>query len=214
MGDLLWTNPQVVWEFPYSDQWEPEQDNQTDPRWPITGLIFLVIAGTEQVPGPELSMEAPHCLKIRNKLCAQHKNPRPFNGSAHRNQRQSRFIIFNCNFFNLDQSRIIIINLFICQSGPVQIWKFESNQRESKNRIQHNLPAFEHLWILLGTKLFFLQQQQKLWKRGRPTPSCFFSETFPYNCGFQEKYGRGNSIWKNSRFDKVFGMEGFSKIDI
>ena len=22
-GDLLWTNPRVVWEYPYSDQWEP-----------------------------------------------------------------------------------------------------------------------------------------------------------------------------------------------
>ena len=37
-GDLLWTNWWVVWEFTYSDQWEPEQDNQTDPRWPITGF--------------------------------------------------------------------------------------------------------------------------------------------------------------------------------
>ena len=34
-GDLLWTNPRVVWEHHYSDQWEP---SQTDPRRPITGL--------------------------------------------------------------------------------------------------------------------------------------------------------------------------------
>ena len=37
-GDLLLTKPRVVWEYTYSDQWEPEQDNQTDPRQPITGF--------------------------------------------------------------------------------------------------------------------------------------------------------------------------------
>jgi hypothetical protein len=36
--DLLLTNPRVVWEHPYSDQWEPSQHNQTDPRRPIAGL--------------------------------------------------------------------------------------------------------------------------------------------------------------------------------
>jgi hypothetical protein len=30
-GDLLWTNPRVVLEQPYSDQFEPSQYNQTDP---------------------------------------------------------------------------------------------------------------------------------------------------------------------------------------
>jgi hypothetical protein len=35
-ADLLWTNLQVVWEYPFSDQWEPKQDNQTDPHQPIT----------------------------------------------------------------------------------------------------------------------------------------------------------------------------------
>jgi hypothetical protein len=35
-GDLLWTNLRVVWEYPYSDQWEPEQDNQTNLHQPIT----------------------------------------------------------------------------------------------------------------------------------------------------------------------------------
>ena len=27
-GELLWTNLRVIWEHPYSDQWEAEQDNQ------------------------------------------------------------------------------------------------------------------------------------------------------------------------------------------
>ena len=37
-GDLLWTNPRVVWEHPYSDQWELSQYNLHEPRRPITGL--------------------------------------------------------------------------------------------------------------------------------------------------------------------------------
>jgi hypothetical protein len=48
-GDLLWTNRWVVWENPYSDQWEPEQDNQTDSRWPITGFKIGYGRTTEKV---------------------------------------------------------------------------------------------------------------------------------------------------------------------
>jgi hypothetical protein len=36
--DLHWTNLRVVWEYPYSDQWEPNQYKQTDLCLSITGL--------------------------------------------------------------------------------------------------------------------------------------------------------------------------------
>ena len=45
-GDLLWTNLRVIWEYPYSDQWEHRQYNLHEPHWPIKGSHFSSHAQT------------------------------------------------------------------------------------------------------------------------------------------------------------------------
>ena len=43
VGDLLWTNPRVISEHPYSDQWEPEQYKRN---------TKLLISGTADMTAP------------------------------------------------------------------------------------------------------------------------------------------------------------------
>ena len=62
-GELLLTNPRVVWEYPYSDQWEPKRDNQTDPQSQASKLV------TEDGQSPEnLTYTALHSRRSQIRL--------------------------------------------------------------------------------------------------------------------------------------------------